>query len=88
MGRSAIAAGWLRVAASVAFRPVLWTEGARQVHLLAGRRWWRRASRLPVPDAAWARFRLTTQLGTTEGVPEPAEIVAWLRWCRSMRDLR
>lgn len=87
-GRLAIAAGWLRVAVAVVARPALWVEGARQVNLLAGRRWWRRASRLPLPDLPWARFRLTTQLGTADGVPEPAEIVAWLGWCRSMRDLR
>lgn len=79
--------GWARVSAAVVARPALWPEAIRQLHLLAGRGWWRRGSHLPLPDPGWARFRLTTQLGSSDGVPEPDDIVAWLGWCRTVRDL-
>jgi hypothetical protein len=34
-----------------------------------------------VPDARYVRFRLETQYGD-HGVPEPDDLVVYLRWCR------
>jgi hypothetical protein len=43
--------------------------------------WWRRPPFLPLPDPAYIQFRLETAYGVS-GRPEPADLVAYLRWCR------
>jgi hypothetical protein len=76
---------WLRSALLVLVRPVLWATAARQVLRLARPRWWRRAPFLPLPDPEYLRFRFETQYGTGPGTrPEPADVVAYLEWCREM----
>jgi hypothetical protein len=40
---------------------------------------------LPVPDAAYQRFRATTQYGDADHPPERSDLVAYLSWCRSWR---
>jgi hypothetical protein len=47
-------------------------------------RWWRRAPFLPLPDAAYLRFRLETQYGR-DGAPAAGDLVTYLTWCRSER---
>jgi hypothetical protein len=81
-------AGWLRVVAAVARHPDLWPTAAVQVRRLAPNQWWRRPPFLPVPDRAWMRFRLRTAYGDPDRVPQPADVVAWLGWCRSWDRLR
>lgn len=81
-------AAWARVVVAVARRPDLWATGAVQVRRLAPNSWWRRAPFLPLPDRAWMRFRLRTAYGDPDHVPEPADVVAWLEWCRSWERLR
>jgi hypothetical protein len=76
---------WLRSAWLVLTRPALWATAARQVLRLARPQWWRRAPFLPLPDAEYLRFRFETQYGTEPGArPEPADVVAYLEWCRAM----
>jgi hypothetical protein len=54
--------------------------------VLARPGWWRRPPFLPVPDPDYLRFRLETAYGGTgEGPFEPADLVAYLRWCRAVR---
>lgn len=61
--------GWAAVAAAVARRPRLWPEAVRQV--------WR----LVRPGGRqWVRFRMVTAYGVPDAVPDPADVVAWLRW--------
>ena len=48
---------------AVAGHPGLWATGLRQVWVLAGPGWWRRPPFLPLPDAAYLRFRLETAYG-------------------------
>lgn len=43
--------------------------------------WARRWPFLPRPDPEYLGFRLTTQYGA-ERDPEPADLVAYLEWCR------
>ena len=50
------------------------------------RGWWRRAPFLPLPDPAYLRFRLETQYGG-DREPDPADLVTYLHWCRSVRTL-
>jgi hypothetical protein len=78
--------GWVGpAAAAVAVRPSLWWTAVRQVFVLAAPGWWRRRPFLPLPGAAYLRFRLVTQYGDGDHRPEPADVVEYLRWCRSWR---
>ena len=72
-----------RVAPAVARRPDLWPAAARQAWRLVPRRWWSAPPFLPVPDRAWLAFRLETQYGGDgRGPVDPADVVAFLEWCR------
>jgi len=73
----------LRVIGTVAAHPSLWPTALRQLGRLAPPGWWRRRPYLPVPDADYLRFRLETQYGT-DAVPDPADVVVYLRWCRDL----
>jgi len=68
---------------AVASRPGLWATALRQLRRLVPPRWWRRAPHLPVPDAAYLRFRLVTAYGGNGGSPSPRDVVTYLHWCRS-----
>ena len=75
---------WLVVAA-VAARPRLWPTALTQALRLARPGWWRRWPPVPVPDPDWLRFRARTQYGDGDHPLEPADVVAWLQWCRRRR---
>jgi hypothetical protein len=79
--------GWARVAVAVFVRPSLWVVAARQARRLARPGWWRRPPFLPVPDEAYLRFRLQTAYGDAERTPEPADLVAYLHWCKEYGGL-
>ena len=68
---------------AVVVRPGLWGIAAVQVFRLAQSGWWRHAPFLPLPDRDYLRFRLETQYGDPDHSIEPADIVAYLRWCRT-----
>lgn len=75
---------WLAGAVlAVAARPTLWATAVRQVLVLAGPGWWRRPPRLPVPDAAYLRFRLVTAYGADGATPTVDDLVTYLHWCRA-----
>jgi hypothetical protein len=71
-----------RAAAAVARHPSLWGVAWVQGWRLAPRGWWRRFPFLPVPARDYLRFRLQTQYGDPDHAPDPADLVAWLRWCK------
>lgn len=73
----------VRALLAVLPHPSLWWVGLRQARRLAASGWWRRPPFLPLPDREYLRFRLETQYGDPEHQPEPADLVAYLRWCRS-----
>jgi hypothetical protein len=74
----------LRVGAAVAGEPRLWSTAVGQVRRLARPAWWRRPPFLPLPDRDYLRFRMTTAYGGDgRRPPEPADVLAYLRWCRS-----
>lgn len=65
-------------------RPDLWFTALRVAFVLAPRGWWRRPPHLPLPSAAYLRFRLVTAYGGSgTHPPEPADLVAYLEWCRA-----
>ena len=73
----------VRSGLAVVVRPWLWGIALVQLFRLARPGWWRRAPFLPVPDREYLRFRLETQYGDPNHAIEPADIVAYLRWCRT-----
>jgi hypothetical protein len=53
------------------------------VLVLAVEGWWRRAPFLPLPDAAYLRFRLQTAYGSGDRDPDPHDVITYLHWCRA-----
>jgi hypothetical protein len=75
---------WLaRATLAVLAHPALWGTAARQVWVMASPGWWRASPYLPLPDAAYLRFRLQTAYGDPDRDPSPADIVTYLHWCRT-----
>jgi hypothetical protein len=72
-----------RAVAAVAVRPRLWPTALRQAGRLAAPGWWRRAPFLPLPEPDYLAFRMETQYGAADRSPEPADLVAYLEWCRA-----
>jgi hypothetical protein len=70
---------------AVLVRPSLWGVAVVQLFILARPGWWRRWPPLPRPDPAYLRFRLQTQYGDPDHEPDPADLVGYLRWCRTLR---
>ena len=70
---------------AVVRRPELWATAVRQLLVLARPGWWRRPPRLPMPDRDYIGFRMQTMYGKADQAPEPADVVAYLKWCRGYR---
>ena len=75
----------LLVALAVLRRPRLWPIALVQLTRMAARGWWRRKPFLPRADPAYLKFRAVTQYGDSDRPAEPADVVAWLEWCRKVR---
>jgi hypothetical protein len=73
-------------AVAVLVRPGLWPTAVGSIRRLARPGWWRRWPPLPLPPTTYATFRLHTALGDDPDARlEPAEVVAYLEWCRRMK---
>jgi hypothetical protein len=68
--------------AAVAVRPRLWGVAVAQALRLAPTGWWRRWPPLPRPAPEYLRFRMQTAYGDPDARPSPADLVAYLEWCR------
>ena len=64
-------------------RPWLWREAVR----LVPKGWWRRRPFLPLPSRDYLAFRMETQYGRADARPDPHDLVVYLQWCRTMRQL-
>jgi hypothetical protein len=53
------------------------------VRRLAPRWWWRTSPHLPLPDRRLWEFRMVTAYGRPDAVPERADVISFLEWCRS-----
>lgn len=83
---STTSGGLLSTLAAIAVRPGLWLVAVVTLFRLARPGWWHRWPLLPVPDSAYWRFRMVTAYGGTgDGRPVPADVVAYLHWCRRRR---
>lgn len=77
-----------RTSGAILRRPSLWATAVAQLFSLARPRWWRRAPFLPVPDAAYLRFRMMTVYGGDGSALGPSEdVVDFLSWCRTWPGL-
>jgi hypothetical protein len=65
-------------------RPDLWRTAAVVGARLVPRRWWRRWPPLPWPPPGYRRFRLETMYGDGRTEMSPADLIAYLEWCRRM----
>jgi hypothetical protein len=77
-----------RLVVVVLRRPRLWGAAARLAWRTAAPGWWRRWPPRPVPPAAYLDFRTHTALGgAVDAKLTPAEVVAYLEWCRRMERM-
>jgi hypothetical protein len=74
---------WSTAIGALLRRPRLWATAVQQLGRLAVPGWWRRPPFLPVPDAAYLRFRMITAYGDPLHEPEPGDLVTYLEWCRA-----
>ena len=75
----------LRLVGAVVMRPRLWPTALRLLVESAPRGWWRRAPWLPVPDAGYLAFRVSTAYGAS-GQPSATDVVEYLDWVRLTRQ--
>jgi hypothetical protein len=73
--------GWWSAAVGVVVRPWLWWTALRQLARMSRPGWWKRPPFLPLPDPAYARFRLETAYGP-DGKLRSEDLVSYLEWCR------
>lgn len=66
----------------VAVRPWLWTTAVATALRLAPSGWWRRWPPVPRPDRQYLRFRMVTNYGEDRAVPDAADLIRYLEWCR------
>ena len=67
-------------------RPDLWFTALGELRRLAPRLWWRNPPHLPLPDRRLWEFRMVTAYGRPDAVPDRADVVAFLEWCRATAD--
>ena len=68
---------------AVARHPSLWLTAVRQMVKLTPSGWWHRRPFLPVPDAAYMKFRMVTAYGGDGAAPQAEDLITYLRWCRA-----
>jgi hypothetical protein len=75
--------GALSVIWALARRPGLWLVALATMGRLARPGWWRRWPLLPLPAPGYLHFRMVTAYGGDGGDRlVPADVVAYLEWCR------
>jgi len=67
-------------------RPRLWNTAVRQSLRLARRNWWKTPPFLPIPSPAYTEFRAITQYGAPKAIPEIADVIEYLKWCRDWQS--
>ena len=73
----------MRAIGAVLPHPSLWLTGSAR-RAARGPGWWRRPPFLPLPAPDYLRFRMETAYGGAgDQLPEPDDLVTYLRWCRN-----
>jgi hypothetical protein len=73
----------MAAARAVARRPELWWSALGALRRMAAPGWWKDGPYLPLPDQRLWGFRMVTAYGRPDAVPEPADVISYLEWCRS-----
>ena len=68
---------------AVAGRPDLWWTAVGTLRRMAPRLWWRTSPHLPLPDRGLWEFRMVTAYGRSDAVPDRADVITFLEWCRA-----
>ncbi len=68
---------------AVLVRPGLWWTAVRELRRMAPRNWWRSPPHLPLPDRRLWEFRMVTAYGRPDEVPDRADVISFLQWCRA-----
>jgi len=68
---------------AVLVRPDLWWTALGELKRMAPRLWWRTSPHLPLPDRRLWEFRMVTAYGRPDAVPDRADVVSFLEWCRA-----
>ena len=75
---------WLRLVLALAVRAIVSPSLARDLLRVAwrfrARRWFTRAPFLPLPPAAYLRWRMYTAYGDEAAVPPVDDVVRYARW--------
>ncbi len=78
---------WSRSSIALLAHPGIWITALRLARRAAPVGWWHRFPFLPRLDSRYIEFRLETQYGDA-GIPEPKDLVVYLKWCRNMERIR
>ena len=71
---------------AVVRRPDLWWTALGELRRMAPRLWWRTPPHLPLPDRRLWEFRMVTAYGRPDAVPDRADVISFLEWCRATAD--
>lgn len=82
MSRMSRVGSYVRVVSAVFVRPTYWWAAVTVLRRVVPRGWWRRFPFLPVPSAAYFRFRMQTQYGGETARPTVPDVLNYLRWVR------
>jgi hypothetical protein len=76
---------WIEAAVALVGRPDLWPVALAESVAMAPRGWWYHWPPAPLASPAWLAFRMETAYGDAAARPTPADVIAWLEWCRVSR---
>ena len=71
------------LAGAVVRRPDLWWTALGALRRLAPQLWWRTPPHLPLPGRRLWEFRMVTAYGRSDALPERADVISFLEWCRA-----
>lgn len=77
----------LALVARAAVNPRLAADLVRLAWSMRARDWWRRMPFLPLPPAAYVRWRMYTAYGDERAVPPTEDVVRFARWRRETMGL-
>lgn len=80
---------WVGLTATLAGRalvnPALAIDLVRVAWRFRRRGWWHRPPFLPLPDAAYVRWRMHTAYGAADAIPPAADLIRYARWIGRQR---
>jgi len=75
--------GVATAATALVGRPDLWWAALGVLRRMAPPGWWRTPPHLPLPDPRLWEFRMVTAYGRRDAVPDRADVITYVEWCRA-----